>query len=571
MDETQSLTNSGLQRKDSRYFIFVILNVLVVIFSLLAFVFAVLSFSNDVHFSTILNNSTSYQNSGNLEQKATVAYDMTVYGGTVTSYCSHTGDVCEGLGPAWYRPFFEDGTNSGAIYGDLTQLSPSLAIYPHVVDKDHSFLRVTVINTGQTPSFGRTMGVVLPVNVTSTDIRSVKTGDPNAAVLLITTHNTTHNTTSLVVATVHPIDYSVDLSPALEIIDTPGNDSTRELRIDIANIGDWILVSYGYDNEAITHKVFTLDNNSPTKLSAIQLSGGDFSLLVYRTIATAYWGSGKIIQSNGNTYVFGQIDYANRRINQLASMPLEHEFDKLIITPIYYGLVVFSGIQTSFVDVPLTLAFVVNVTNSLPFLYNLGRPSYIFNTNNYVPLRNHMSVLYIPPSPQEPFGGLFYSFVDTRSRMAKLVKSRPVHVGYTSTDDNVRIVSSPPISISDYQYGRMLFPLLAGPTLNNLTLIVIQDQVSVANVFYWYGGYQYAGIAQRNAGSLGGVTIVREGVSSSHSGLIPGHLYYAGNRGELMPYMSVNEQFTPNAVDYPIGVALSDTELLINPRAFELD
>jgi len=570
MDETQSLTNSGLQRKDSRYFVFVILNALVVIFSLLAFVFAVLSFSNDVHISTIINNSTSYQQSGNLEQRAIVAGDMAVTGGTVISYCSHAGDVCEGLGPAWWRQFFEDGTNSGAIYGDLTQLSPSLAIYPHVVDRDHSILRVTVVNTGQSPSFGKTMGVVLPVNVTSTDIRSVKTGDPNAAVVLLTTHNTTHNTTSVFVATVHPIDYSVDLSTPIEIIDTPGNDSTRELRIDIANIGDWVLVSYGYDNEGITHKAFALDNNSPSKLAPIELSG-DFSLLVYRTIATAYWGSGKIIQSNGNTYVFGQIDYANRRISQLASMPLEHEFDKLVITPIYYGLVVFSGIQTSFVDVPLTLAFVVNVTNSLPFLYHLGRPSYIFNTDNYVPLRNHLSVVYIAPSPQEPFGGLFYSFVDSRSRMGKIVKSRPVHVGYTSTNNNIQIVSSPPISISDYQYGRMLFPLLAGPTYNNLTLIVIQDQVSVANTFFWYGGYQFAGIAQHSANSLGSLNVVREGVSSSHSGLIPGHLYYAGNRGELFPWMSINEQFTPNAIDYPIGVAISDTELLINPRAFEID
>ena len=50
---------------------------------------------------------------------------------------------------------------------------------------------------------------------------------------------------------------------------------------------------------------------------------------------------------------------------------------------------------------------------------------------------------------QEPYGGIFFTYIEARSQRAKIVRARPVW-----TDNNLHLLPSPALDISAHRYGR---------------------------------------------------------------------------------------------------------------------
>lgn len=206
------------------------------------------------------------------------------------------------------------------------------------------------------------------------------------------------------------------------------------------------------------------------------------------------------------------------------------------------------------------------------------------STNVRLPLKTTW-----PNIIQEPKGELFFTYTDTVTNRARIVRAKVANIG-----QQVQLLPSPPLDIStfDYhKYGHSVPPLVAcpGQSVNGgpgAVLVAYQYLGTFLNSFVWEGGYRYAGIAQENftANTKGtppppfqlafnitaDLLVVREGISAGHSNLQVGFSYYMHNSGRLYPYTSLVELFTPNSFVHRVGVAISETQLLLDPYVFEV-
>lgn len=563
-DENISLTNprSSVQRGSRTLYLWWGLNVLLVIFVFLAFLFSTLTYSHSKHLAKEVNNSFITQQGGLIQQTYKVSTNFSVLKGQAVSFCA-TNQVCSGLGPEWGEPFYGTGSATPAVMGGLVQLTPTVAVYAAVSDSDHTMVRVTVLDTSASSA----------VRGTST----IATGDTISALEIITTSNnkiaavfySSHNVSYIVAASVSDDSKSLSLGAPIQVytVDTINNGP---FRYDFAHVGQYILVTYAHDHEGANYAFYSVDTSSSSKFTKVDVDVSKFSVQAIATLATAYLDGthgGWFIQGNANSLKLGWIDYQNKRVDSLANAALNgYYFDTLTITKAFDSYVVVTGVQFEYVDTPLTLSLIVQWNQAAPYL-TVYSPTNLLGTQNHQLLRDQLSVCYVPPFDEEPLGGLFYTYVDAQSLRAKLMRARTAVI-----NGQPQLLPSPSVDISTIQYGKhgsWLAPLLSCPTVSNRAVVVVQDFYSIFNTFSWKGGFRYAGLAQADAGQGKDVNVVRQGISSGHTGLIPGFHYYMYNNGTLAPYTSIAEVFTPNGFPWRVGTALTDTLLYLEDDIFD--
>jgi hypothetical protein len=568
MDEDSSLTNPGMRKKSPVLYLWWALNVFIVIFVFLAFLMSTLSYTHSLNLANQVNNSYYTTQGGLIERTYTVAPSYAVKRGSVASFCGADNlQLCEGLGPVWNRPFFATESWSPAIATSIAQLTPSVSVYFHVVDADHTTLRATFIDTSSAnpPSVKNTATLTLTSAVTSLHARP--TSDPTVAAVMYTTHNETylHTVTVTAAGTVLFSPLAVDL---FHIYD-PNQNGT--LHRELATVETWLLVTYGYEDNGASYSVFTVDpSNAQTKLRSETLNRGSFGIPVVDTLATVYLGDGYILQSNAYTLQLGKVDFNAKAIQSLGSADMMAHFRFLQLHLFHNNSVLAVGTQTLFVDVPRTLTVFIEWSPTAPFL-RTHVPTNLLGTQNHRPQNFLISLCYLPPHPEEPYGGVFFSYLDSISNRAKIARSRPVW-----SNNDLHLLPSPSLDISSHRYNRFDNQWTAPPTLtcnvgtgNEHVLVTLQDFTSSFNTFVWAGGYRYAGIAQDNVGEGKELDIVRAGISSKHERLIPGFSYYMWNNGTIAPYTSFHELFTPNGFPMPIGTAISNSQLHLEQEAFD--
>jgi hypothetical protein len=318
------------------------------------------------------------------------------------------------------------------------------------------------------------------------------------------------------------------------------------------------------------------DNTQPSKLRQLPTKGGNFGISVVDTLVAHYLGNGYILYSNANQAAMGKItfDNANPTIVSVGTADYYVHFNSLQIhgvgTPQASGggQLIFVGSQVAFVDTPLTVSMFVQWSPTTPFL-TVHQPTNLLGNQEHEPYFGQVSVCYQQPTPYEPYGGIFYSYVDALSQRAKLVRARP-----TYTDFNLHLLPSPALDISAHKYGRFRSWLTPTIRCNIATspghvLIAVQDFLPVFNTFTWHGGYRYAGLAQSSASASATISVVRSGISAGYEKLTPGFTYYVWNNGTIAPFTSIFELFTPNGYPFPIGTAITPDQIHIEPEAFD--
>jgi len=172
------------------------------------------------------------------------------------------------------------------------------------------------------------------------------------------------------------------------------------------------------------------------------------------------------------------------------------------------------------------------------------------------------------PRLQRNHLGLFITYVDAFSLMAKIVRAKVIQTSYYQ----IQLLPSPALDLASTKYGHYgswFAPLISCPTSTQEILMVYQDYQSMFDTFWWNGGYRFAGIAETDGKEGEEVIVTRQGVSVGHSELQTGFQYYIYNDGYLAPHTSYLELFTPNGHRESVGVAISPTELLLEPDAFD--
>jgi len=567
MDETSSLTNPSFQKTRLTLYLWWGLNISIVIFVFLAFLFSTLSYVNSNNLAKNVNDTFISQQGGLIENTYNVSTVWSVRKGSVVSFCGRANaELCEGLGPLWSRPFFSHDSWTPAILGSIAQLTPAVSVYLHVVESDHLTLRVSYVDTGLYPAVNHTALLTLKSPVSSIHARA--TSHPDTAVIMYTTANETFIQAVWVTS-----DGGIKFAPkAYDLFPNHSPNENGTLVRNIAAVGTWTLVSYAYWGEGAKYEVFTVDpTNADYGLTQLTgLPAWSFGLRIEEIVDTLYLGNGFILQATANLASYGLVDFNAKIIHALAQADYFARFHSLSLTQLEGDMVLFVGTQVDFVDQPLTLSMIVQWSNNsnAPSL-KPHIPTNLLGTNNHIIVNDVVSVCYHPPSSYEPFGGIFFSYVDGLSRKAKIARARP-----TLTNGNLHVLPSPPLDVSSHQYGRYqswLTPRLVCPvgTGPSHVLIVLQDFNSAFNTFVWAGGYRFAGIAQAAATAGKGVDVVRQGISTANERFTPGFTYYAWNDGTLAPFTSFAELFTPNGYPYPIGTAIGEEKLHLELEAFD--
>jgi len=568
MEEDSILTNPGSRKRSASLYLWWGINIAIVLFVFLAFLFAALAFSKTKELEKHITSSAREGQGGLIANKFQVEKDFNVYKGSVVSYCG--GDnmrMCEGLGPVWSRPFTATDSWSPAILASITQVTPQLALYAHVAEADHTALRVSVLHTHTEPSVQKT--AVLPLSSPVTFVHARNTSNANVGVIMYTTHNTTY----LVAVGVSNDGTGVTFATPLELF--PDHDPTQNgtLVRNLHTLGPWILVSFGYWNKGAQFRVFTVNSSPPltgTGLSEIlTLPAWTYGIQIEGPLSTAHLrvaGNDYIIQGTANRIAYGHVDFQHNTIAAVAHQDTFVYFYNLHITPLGGDLVLFSGAQVEFVDEPLVVSMLVQYNATALHVHG---PTNLLATQGHRLVGDQLSVCHAPPNDQEPYGGLFFSYIDQYSKRAKILRARPVFYGF-----DAHILPSPSLDISSHAYGRYgswLAPHLSCPiaTSDRHVLIVVQDFLSTFNLFFWAGGYRYAGIAQGDAHAGQTTEVIRSGISASHNGLMPGYHYYLYNDGRLMPGTSIAELFTPNGFPWIIGTAISNNHLHLENEIFD--
>jgi hypothetical protein len=563
MEDQTLLGSSG--RRGIALYVWWGINIAILVFVFLAFLMSTLSYAHGKDFANQVNNSFVTQQGGLIQQTYKVAPAFQTAKGSVVSFCGNGNQqICEGLGPEWQRPFFSSDSAVPDIFASLAQLSPSVGIYTHVTEDDHLTLRVTVVNTGPDPSVWSTTRLTLSSPVTSIHARA--TSNPTVVAIMYTTHNETFLIGGVVTTT--PNSGTVALGTPIDLFSIHDPTQNGTLVRNLATAGDWVLVTAGYIQESAIYRAYVVDVNSPTKLVSKPITTTGYGFPVFDVIATTYLQNGYIMQSTASRLVLGKIDFNANTISPVATADFFVVFHSLVLTPLETGFVIFSGAQVLFVDTPRAVSMIVQWRTTTPFL-TVNFPTNLLGTQQHELMFDQVSVCYLPASPQEPYGGIFYSYVDARSRMAKVFRARPVPFGNT-----LHLLPSPSLDISTYQYGKYnswLSPHLVCPVgvSTQHVLVVVQDFRAYFNTFTWAGGYRYAGVAQVANVAGKDVDVVRQGISSGHVDLVPGFQYFAYNNGTLAPFTSISETFTPNGFPFAIGTALTDKLLHLEGEIFD--
>jgi hypothetical protein len=569
MDEDSSLTNPGYRKSSSSITLILwwALNIGIVVFVFLAFLMSTLSYAHGKDFANQVNNSFITQQGGLIEKTYNVAPAWTVKKGSVASFCGHDNtQLCEGLGPNWNRPFYATSSWSPAVSVSVAQLSLYASVYFHVVDADHNTLRATYIESSAAapPTTKGTASITQAGPVTS--IHARPTGTANVAVVMYTTHNQT-----FLQAVTVTNDGNVTFNPnAITLFNDYNPIENGTLHRDIAIAESWILITHAYDTEAPLYQVYVVDPGQLSGLRPITPQSISFGLFIWEAIATEYLGQGFIVQATSNAIALAQIDFVAATIKPLKYAELFVILRFLQIHALANNSLLLVGTQTDYVDDPLSMTLFVEWYTAQPYL-RTHVPTNLLG-NQFHRLQNYyVSLCYLPPSDLEPYGGIFFTYLDGFSNRAKIARARPVW-----SNDDLHLLPSPSLDISSHRYNRFNSTYTAAPHLTcpigtgaNHVLVTLQDFRSSFNTFTWAGGYRYAGVAQNQEAAGKEVDVIRAGISSAHDRLIPGFSYYVWNNGTLAPFTSYHELWSPNGFALEIGTAISTHQLHLEPEAFD--
>jgi len=535
----------------------------IAVFVFLAFLFSILAYTTSNKTNQQFNNAYTTPGSMSLKHTYKVNAARNVRKGNVVSFCEEHR-ICEGLGPVWeHRPFYAPGTTTPAALASLNQLSPALAVYTWTSTADHTVINCATINTLEEPGFRLHAQLQLLNPVTSLRVRPLLEHSliAHSWVIMYTDHNITY----LQVGTATNTTITFGTSQVLFSVDPLANYTILS---DITIAESWIIVTWGQAGQsAATYTVYELDPAANTRLRRVDYNSQSFSIPVRGVIRSAYLGNNTFIQSCANHIQIGMISWTNPRITLLGYADIPAYFRTLHITPMFGNRIAFTGVQVDFVDEPITLSMVVEYSSKNPYLTTYY-PTNLLATHNDQLVNYQLQVCYHNPYNAEPFGGLFFTYVDAFTLMAKIVRAKVTRTSYSQ----VQLLPSPALDISSAKYGTYgswEAPIITCPTANEEILIAYQDRQTMFDMFTWSGGFRFAGVAETDGKEGDDVSVVRTGVASGFSDLQTGFQYYVYNDGFLAPHTSYLELFTPNGHRRHIGVAISPSELLLEYDAFD--
>jgi len=294
---------------------------------------------------------------------------------------------------------------------------------------------------------------------------------------------------------------------------------------------------------------------------------GDFGFQCSYPIAGEYLNSGYFILVSRFRIALGQVNWNGLSVLSVKQEELGiHMFESVSIALVpLQNFIVLSGTQID-LEGPLAMTQVIQWTGKQSPYLTVHPPTSLLPTFWLSVYRHQISSAFIAPSEYHPQGVLLFTYVDSITGLAVLVRGKIDQFG-----PYIWILPSPHIRISNIPYfsfftsNRTVGPhIFVPPNYPNKAVIVYQSEPPTVNSFYWHGGYRLAGIAEADAGPGQAVQVVRVGTSNTPFPLQPGFSYYANNTGEIHSTLSINEVYSPFGWPFRIGVAVSETLLLLD-------
>jgi hypothetical protein len=566
-DHIESIPLTGRVQSTSR--IWWILTIAILIFSFFAFVFAVASFANTKSLQYGVNNNFYNQQGGLIEETYAISAKSVAFdAGTVLSFCDSASSVCPGLGPRWNQTLYPPGSFSPAVVGDLVQISPDLAVYAWATAAAPNTLRVIAIRTSSDPpAFTSLNPTLLPLDGPVSWI-SLKAYSSSSFVVAYNSHNSSY----LVGGSATPTT-AVVLGISVNMFEIPYTADGFVVDVSVLK-NSYILVTYGPNSVGASFLGYTLSGMYFSPINVAKTFG--YGIQITNDVSTTYLGNASgveyFLQATGDKAVLGSFSFASGvlALSLLRTLAYTNVFyDTVSASSLLNGYIAIAGVQTEQLDVALTISIVLQWSTQSPYLTSFT-PSNLLETQEHQLVNNQLSSCYVPPTSNEPAGELFFSYVDSLSDRAKLIRAK---IASTSNND-VQLLPSPPIDISTFtytQFGTSIAPLVACPSSSGV-LVAYQYLGTYFNTFVWEGGYRFAGIAEESydpQSSKSSMLVLRQGISESHRELQAGFSYYLTNSGHLRPHTSIYELFSPTGFSARIGVAISNTHLLLEPYVFE--
>jgi len=311
---------------------------------------------------------------------------------------------------------------------------------------------------------------------------------------------------------------------------------------------------------------YLLDKTQPFLIRQIAPTGG-FGVRCFAPFGGGYLTNGLFTLVNRIDVALGKIDFNSQTVTPFSQATLgTHQFqgDLSIAFVPSQNLIILAGTQND-LEGPTAITQVIYWrTNAAPYL-TVYNPTSLLPSTQLTLYRNHIRACFLGPSEHQVDGVLLFTYVDALSGLPMIVRGKIEYVR-----NFVWVLPSPHIIVSSIPYynaftsNRTVGPHLICPANSPRAALLVQNNPPTINSFTWHGGYRLAGIAE-SAGTEGqSVQVVRVGTGVSPYPLQAGFSYYANNSGLIHSTLSVNQQFAPFGWPYRLGVALSDSQLLLD-------
>eukprot|EP01113_Clastostelium_recurvatum_P025258 TRINITY_DN303_c0_g1_i3.p1 TRINITY_DN303_c0_g1~~TRINITY_DN303_c0_g1_i3.p1 ORF type:complete len:602 (+),score=160.48 TRINITY_DN303_c0_g1_i3:32-1807(+) len=555
-----------------------ILNIALVVFVFFAFVLSAATLAKEkVIEKKVVTNS---QGTGEVEITNTykVAQNHQVPRGTVVSFTDNPNEVGRGLGPQWETPVQLTEAYTTAAYAEMDALSPSAAVYVFVTKVEPLNIRVRLVNTPATAnvSLGGFMNHTTDAQVRFLHVRSITS--TSFAILYSTSVNWTSSYSTYLITGTTSSDYSTVTLYTTQLVGYGmGWNVTRDILVlkneaaPAAAPQSWVLISWGVYEVNLVHNWFFWDNNN-NNLQPLSVTNNGLIVAADWPMRSLYLSQGYFVLGTGSGITLAQVNWNQQAPSVSQSQQVQfvnHQYASLEITNVNTNnVLVLSGVQREGNEGPMAMTQIIEYKLAMGNALTVHFPVSLLPSIRAQPLNYHVRSCFIQPDTWHPNGVLLFTYVDSESGMASLVRGKINRVS-DSYGEYMWTVPSPRVLISTIPYTSYFNDFdTFGPILlcqPSKAIIAYQSKPATINSFFWHGGYRIAGIAQADAGQGQNVQVTRLGSAKSFVyPLITGYSYYANNSGAIHPMTSLNDLYTPNGWPNRIGVALGQSELLLD-------
>jgi len=299
------------------------LNIFLVLFAFLAFVFAAASLSELHKVEKTVNNNYSSSSDPYIHlENVKVAQNHNVKAGQVMSYTDNPNEVGGGLGPVWGQsPAYITEAFAVAAYAEVHRFpDPTYAAYAFATTLEPTNLRFRIIKTPATGgiTLGGSVNITVAGNIVHIHVKTLAAG--YFAALFHTMSNTTGNATWIITGSASA-DYStITVNNPIQITTDPNNYYVADwvfLTTPTTTLPavTWLAVFSGVEGTTCNNIFYQFDPTVPNFLTVVTGITGQFTFLCRWPMRSEYLGNGYFVVGSQGWIALAQVSFNSKTVN----------------------------------------------------------------------------------------------------------------------------------------------------------------------------------------------------------------------------------------------------------------